>query len=138
MSTASTPVSPSSSSGAARIAVVCRAGDESAKALVAFLDQLGVSSMTAGAGATPSAEAVEKLRHAEFAILMRSDRPMETGFLLGALGAARVCLLLGPQSSAPGLDALTRIPLDNGGVWHLLLAREMKKAGLDIDLNKAF
>ena len=30
-----------------------------------------------------------------------------------------------------------RIPVDNSGVWKLLLARQMKQAGLDIDLNKA-
>ena len=119
------------------MAVVCRAGDESAKALSAFLKQLGLEPVPGGSGATPSAEALEKLRHVEFAILMRADRPMETGFLLGVLGAARVCLLLAPQGSAPGLDAITRLPLDPGGVWRLLLARELKQAGLDIDLNKA-
>ena len=68
---------------------------------------------------------------------VRADRPLETGFLLGALRGARVCLLLPASASAPGLDSLARIPLDAGGVWRLLLAREMKQAGLDIDLNKA-
>ena len=53
------------------------------------------------------------------------------------VGAPRVCLLLPQSGSAPGLDSLARVPFDAGGVWRLLLAREMKQAGLDIDLNKA-
>ncbi|HEY0825988.1 MAG TPA: hypothetical protein VGD76_19530, partial [Ramlibacter sp.] len=59
------------------------------------------------------------------------------GFLLGVLGAQRMCLLLPAQASAPGLDSLDRVPLDAAGVWRLLLARELKQGGLDIDLNKA-
>jgi hypothetical protein len=117
--------------------VICRAGDESAKALAAYLKQLGIEAAMGGSGAGPTPDALEKLRNVEFAILMRSDRPLETGFLLGALRGSRVCLLLPASASAPGLDSLARIPLDAGGVWRLLLAREMKQAGLDIDLNKA-
>ena len=117
--------------------MVCRAGDESAKALAAYLKQLGIEVTLGGSGAAPTPDALEKLRNAEFAVLMRADRPLETGFLLGALRGARVCLLLPASASAPGLDSLARIPLDAGGVWRLLLAREMKQAGLDIDLNKA-
>ena len=120
-----------------RVAIVCRAGDEAAKALAAFLKDMGIEAITGGAGATPSPETLEKLRPVRFAVLMRSDRPLETGFLLGVLGAARLCLLLPAQSSAPGLDSLARIQVDNGGVWKLLLARQMKQAGLEIDLNKA-
>lgn len=120
-----------------RVAIVCRAGDENAKAVAAFLKDMGLDSITGGAGATPSPDALEKLRPVRFAVLMRSDRPLETGFLLGVVGAPRVCLLLPTTSTAPGLDALHRIPVDNGGVWKLLLARQMKQAGLDIDLNKA-
>ena len=123
--------------GTNRVALICRAGDEGAKAVTAFLAQLGLETVTGGAGATPSPELVEKLRPVHFAILMRSDRPLETGFLLGVLGAPRICLLQAGQGAASGLDSLTRIPLDAGGVWRLLLAREMKQAGLAIDLNKA-
>jgi hypothetical protein len=117
--------------------VICRAGDESAKALSAYLKQLGLEVAMGGSGAAPTPEVLEKLRNFEFAILMRADRQLETGFLLGALGVPRMCLLLPQSGSAPGLDSLARIPLDAGGVWRLLLAREMKQAGLDVDLNKA-
>ena len=119
------------------MAVVSRAGDEAAKSLTAFLKQMGMDTVTGGAGASPTPDTLEKLRDVEFAILMRSDRALETGFVLGVLGASRVCLLLPAQSSAPGLDGLARVALDPGGVWRLLLARQMKQAGLDIDLNQA-
>ena len=98
---------------------------------------MGLEAVTGGSGATPSADSLEKLRPVRFAVLMRADRPLETGFLLGALGAPKMCLLLPAQGSAPGLDVLAHIPLDNGGVWRLLLARQMKQAGIDVDLNKA-
>jgi hypothetical protein len=29
------------------------------------------------------------------------------------------------------------VPIDDDGLWRLLLARELKKAGLEVDLNKA-
>jgi hypothetical protein len=135
MNAPATAASPATGSG--RIAVVCRAGDEAAKSLSAFLEELGVQAVTAGAGATPSTESLEQLREPGVAILMRSDRPLETGFLLGALGARRICLLLPAQSSAPGMESLLRIALDADGLWRLLLARELKKAGLAIDMNKA-
>jgi hypothetical protein len=35
------------------------------------------------------------------------------------------------------LKGATRITVDEAGVWRLLLAREMKRAGLDVDLNRA-
>ena len=137
--TAPTPaaVTPSADSSALRVAIVCRAGDEAAKQLTVFLRELGLDAVIGGAGATPSPDTLEKLRPVRFAVLMRSDRPLETGFLLGVLGASRMCLLLPTSSSAPGLDSLARIPVDNGGVWKLLLARQLKQAGLDVDLNKA-
>ncbi len=132
------PIAPAIPAAAiGRVAVVCRAGDEAAKTLAAFLKELGLDTVTGGAGASPNPDTLEKLRNVEFAILMRSDRPLETGFLLGVLGARRMCLLLPPQASAPGLDSLDRVPLDAGGVWRLLLARELKQGGLEIDLNKA-
>jgi hypothetical protein len=131
------PMPAGDGQGEGRVAVVCRAGDENAKALGAFLKEMGLEAVMGGSGATPSPDSLEKLRPVRFAILMRSDRALETGFLLGVLGAPRVCLLLPTQSTAPGLDALARIPVDNSGVWRLLLARQMKQAGMAIDLNKA-
>jgi hypothetical protein len=32
---------------------------------------------------------------------------------------------------------VVRHPMDDGGLWRLLLAREMKQAGLSVDMNRA-
>ena len=138
MSAIDTTNAPATTQTLGRIAVVCRAGDEAAKALSGFLQQMGLEPVVGGAGAAPTPDVLEKLRQVDFAVLMRHDRQLETGFLLGVLGARRLCLLLPAQSgAAPGLDSLARVTLDPAGVWRLLLAREMKQSGLDVDLNKA-
>ena len=45
------------------------------------------------------------------------------------------------MSGKPELPAeLALVPrhgMDDAGLWHLLVAREMRKAGLDVDMNKA-
>jgi predicted nucleotide-binding protein len=63
---------------------------------------------------------------------------LEIGFLLGALGRGRLCFLVaGKPEAVPELGAVARLPMDDAGVWRLLLAREMKQAGLEVDLNRA-
>ena len=63
---------------------------------------------------------------------------LELGFLLGALGRNRLCLLIsGPATPAPVWNGITSLPMDEAGLWRLLLARAMKQAGLDVDLNRA-
>ena len=63
---------------------------------------------------------------------------LEIGFLIGALGRERVCLVLaGEPVAVPDLAGVPSQPMDNGGVWRLLLAREMRQAGLDVDMNRA-
>ena len=96
-----------------------------------------MSVVTIGTAGAPSAAALEPLRSVDFAVLAQPDRPLEAGFLLGALGASRVCLLFPGSSAAPELGALTHVAFDAGGVWKLLLARELRKAGLPVDLNLA-
>jgi predicted nucleotide-binding protein len=62
----------------------------------------------------------------------------EFGYLLGKLGHGRVCVLYDEGGEIP-LDAsnIMYIPLDSRGGWRLLVAKEIKQAGIDIDLNKA-
>ena len=68
----------------------------------------------------------------------RQDVIFELGFLMGLLPPQSVCALY-----EEGLDLPSRckgvglIPYDAGGLWKLLLARAMKKANVDVDLNKA-
>ena len=63
---------------------------------------------------------------------------LEIGYLLGALGRARVCFVLdGKAAAASAIEGFPRHAMDEGGLWRLLLAREMKQSGLDVDLNRA-
>lgn len=34
------------------------------------------------------------------------------------------------------IDGVLYVPLDNGDTWRLLLAKEMRAAGLPVDLNR--
>lgn len=59
------------------------------------------------------------------------------GFVLGRLGRARAFIL--GSSTAPPLPGFARLlvsQLDSSGGWQIQLARRMKAAGVDIDLNK--
>ena len=120
-----------------RIAIVCR-DDASGEAATSFIAQLGLEPVIsqqprADAG---SLEGLEALRQTDFALVLQPDRQLEVGFLLAALGRSRLCVLQA-GSAQEGLPGLPHHALDEAGLWKLLLAREMKKAGLEVDLNRA-
>ena len=68
----------------------------------------------------------------------RQNVILELGYFCGALGRNRVCVLYKEGVEIPS-DYLGVVytPLDATDGWHLKLAKEMKEAGLEIDLNKA-
>jgi predicted nucleotide-binding protein len=62
----------------------------------------------------------------------------EFGYFLGKLGHGRVCVLYKEGGEIPlDYSNIMCIPLDSRGGWRLLVAKEIKQAGIDIDLNKA-
>jgi hypothetical protein len=131
-----------------RVAVICRLDAAAREAVTGLLTQLGVEAVAVpaeGSGASLIAR-VDALRDLDFAVVaMPADDAgggagdlLEIGYLLGALGRARVCFVLGGKAAAaPAIEGFPRHVLDEGGLWRLLLARDMKQAGLDVDLNRA-
>jgi hypothetical protein len=117
-----------------RIAIV-GPDDASGEEVTRFVAQLGLEPVVAPPSGA-SLEGLEALRQSAYALVLQPDRQLEIGFLLGALGRSRICVLQAGEGQGK-LPGLPHQSLDEGGLWKLLLAREMKKAGLNVDLNKA-
>jgi predicted nucleotide-binding protein len=66
----------------------------------------------------------------------RQNVVLELGFFMAMLGRQRVCVLYRGDVEVPSDYAgVLYIELDNAGAWKFHLAREMKRVGIDIDLN---
>jgi hypothetical protein len=129
---APTPAPASAAGRTPRVALICR-DDEAGETVTTYIAELGlepVISQEPKPGA--SLDVLEGLRQADFGLVLQSDRQLEIGFLLATVGRTKLFVL--GDAAIPGL---TKQEMDEGGLWRLLLAREMKKAGLDVDLNRA-
>jgi hypothetical protein len=140
-----------------RIAIVCHHDARVREAALGFVAQLGLQASTLPEPPNTSDSAFfERLEHLsdpDFAIIvLPANAPgvpagpnalppallLEIGFLIRALGRSRICLLVaGNLAAAPAWEGVVRLPMDEAGTWRLLLARAMKQAGLDVDMNRA-
>ena len=67
----------------------------------------------------------------------RQNVVFELGFFVGKLGRQRVCALHKGDVEIPSdFAGVLWVPMDPGGAWRFALGREIKAAGLDVDLNK--
>lgn len=65
----------------------------------------------------------------------RQNVVFEHGYLYGRLGRDKVCALLKGDVEKPSdIDGVLYITMDDRGAWKLEVAREMKNAGLNVDL----
>jgi predicted nucleotide-binding protein len=68
----------------------------------------------------------------------RQNVIFELGFFAAKLGRSRVSVLYEEGVEIPSdFSGILYIPVDLGGSWRFKLARELKTAGLTIDLNNA-
>jgi predicted nucleotide-binding protein len=68
----------------------------------------------------------------------RQNVIFELGYFLGSLGRPRVCALYEEGVELPSdYHGVLYVPIDSSEAWKLRLARELKAAGLEVDMNKA-
>lgn len=126
---------PAPAAAALRIAIVGGAGGPHVDTVAAFIAQLGLE---------PVLQPLESVRSVDYAlVLVPPGEPgpeflLDIGYLFAIAGRGRLCFVVqGKPSLPPVLDGIPRHAVDDSGLWRLLLAREMRQAGLDVDLNRA-
>jgi len=67
----------------------------------------------------------------------RQNVIFELGYFVGKIGRNRVCALYKEDVDMPSdYNGVLYVPLDANDAWQLKLAKEIKQAGIDVDLNK--
>lgn len=135
--------------------------DETAQSKAArFVEKLGLEAIILHEKASSGRTIIEKIEHypdVGFAIILytpddignvkskaedlnlraRQNVIFEHGYLMGKLGREKVAALVDGQMELPNdISGVVYIGLDESSAWHLHLAKEMKQAGYNIDLNK--
>lgn len=68
----------------------------------------------------------------------RQNAMFELGYFIGKLGRSRVCALHRGGVELPSdYDGVVYVALDDKGAWRLELAKELRAAGLPVDVNNA-
>jgi predicted nucleotide-binding protein len=136
--------------------------DEGARESVArFLEKLGITPIILHEMASGGLTIVEKLERnsdVEFAVVLltpddvgakatstdklqpraRQNVILELGFFVAKLGRSRVCALYKGAVELPSdFLGIVYVTLDEPGAWRVLLAKELREAGFNVDLNTA-
>ena len=66
----------------------------------------------------------------------RQNVVFEHGYLIGKLGREHVSALVKGNVETPGdINGVVYTKMDEDGAWKMILARNMKAVGLDVDMN---
>lgn len=147
--------------GSSRVFVVHGHDQGTREAVARFIEKLGLEAVVLHEQANQGQTVIEKFeRHASaaFAVVLltpddvggpsatppvlqpraRQNVVLELGYFFGRLGRSHVCALYKEGVELPSdITGLLYVALDQAGAWKLKLAKEMKGAGLDVDMNKA-
>jgi len=67
----------------------------------------------------------------------RQNVVFEHGFLIGKIGRSNVCALVKGDIETPNdISGVVYVSMDESDAWRYTIARELKKAGYNIDMNK--
>ncbi len=67
----------------------------------------------------------------------RQNVVFELGYFIGKLGRTNVAAIIKDDIELPSdFNGIVYIGVDSGGAWKIMLFKEIKEAGLNIDLNR--
>jgi hypothetical protein len=123
--------------------------DPSSEAVLSFIQQLSLPIMEAD-HTNGLIDTLEGRNDMGFVVVMNAADHVEQGkgaiaessvfklgYCAGKLGMKRMCMMHAPTHPSTGeTHGIAHLAVDGNGGWQLHLARQMKRAGLDIDLNR--
>ncbi|MFM1393398.1 nucleotide-binding protein [Yersinia enterocolitica] len=87
---------------------------------------------------TPCDTGAKKTVKPEYRPRARQNVVFEHGYLIGKLSRKNVCALVKGDVETPNdISGVVYVTQDAAGAWKLMLAKELKSSGYDIDMNKA-